>query len=116
MNTALEIDWNHFVDSPSRKDGIPEHVERHLRADTCKFIDVFGKQQSLAGKIRLLACALFHTFYLRVSFKSINRWETAVACLIIAAKIENKVQTIKKTTRSAAYYLRPHLQQSNSPP
>eukprot|EP01083_Nonionella_stella_P178366 629867_1 len=109
MNTALEIPWEHFVHSPSRKDGISEHVERFLRADTCKFIDEFGYHFSLTGKIRLLACSLFHTFYLRVSFHSIPRWEAAVACLIIAAKIENKVQTVKKITRAAAHYLRPHL-------
>ena len=108
MNTALEIEWDHFVHSPSRKDGIPEHVERYLRTDTCKFIDEFGLQEGLGGKLRLLACSLFHTFYLRVSFKAIPRWETAVACLIIAAKIENKVQTIKKITTNAADYLRPH--------
>ena len=107
MNTALNIEWAHFIQSPSRKDGISEHVERHLRSDTCIFIDEFGKQQSLSGKIRLLACSLFHTFYLKVSFKAISRWEAAVACLIIAAKIENKVQSLKVITRAAAHYLRP---------
>ena len=63
----------------------------------------------LSGKIRLLACSLFHTFYLKVSFKSIPRWEAAVACLIIAAKIENKVQSLKVITRAAAHYLRPKM-------
>ena len=109
MNTALDYDWDDFVHSPSRKDGIPEHVEKYLRADTCKFIDEFGSKEGLSGKMRCTACSLFHTFYLKVSFKTVPRWESAVACLILAAKIENKVQTIKKMTQRAAEYLRPNL-------
>ena len=42
MNTALDIEWKDFVHSPSRCDGISQHVERCLRSDTCKFIDDFG--------------------------------------------------------------------------
>ena len=109
MNTALDIEWKDFVHSPSRRDGISEHVERYLRSDSCKFIDEFGKKEDLTGKMRLLACSLFHTFYLRVSFKRIPRWESAVACLILAAKIENQVQMIKRMTQRAAEYLKPSL-------
>lgn len=89
MNTALKIVWKDFVESPSRKDGISQHVERYLRADTCKFIDEFGSMHKVhgwSGTTRLLACALFHTFYLSVSFKAVNRWETAIACLTLARK------------------------------
>ena len=94
MNTTLEYTWEDFKFSPSRHDGMSEEVERYLRYEGCKFIDDFGKRDplSMKGKDRSLACSIFHQFYLRASFKTFRRSEIGVACLLLAAKMNNNFE------------------------
>lgn len=107
MNVSLQFDWKRYVHSPSRKDGISDHVERYFRCDSCKFIDEFGQHLQMPGKIRLLACGIFQLYYLQCSFKRVNRYESAIACIILSSKIVNCVQPqhIQRITYSACKFL-----------
>ena len=79
------LDESHL---PSRKDGISSAEERDKRQRTCRFIETGGGILRLPRVAIATAMVFFHRFYAKHSFKEHDRFEVAIACLLLAAKTE----------------------------
>jgi cyclin T len=75
---------------PSVKDGSCKTTAEELlkRRKTCRFIEEAGRQLKLPQVCKATAMVLFHRFYAKHSFAQHDRFEVAVACLLLAAKTE----------------------------
>jgi cyclin T len=80
---ALEIS-----ELPSIKDGISVKEEADKRRKTCRFIEEAGRILKLPRVAVATAMVFFHRFYAKHSFAEHDRFEVAVACLLLAAKTE----------------------------
>ena len=80
---ALEIS-----ELPSIKDGISPKEEADKRRKTCRFIEEAGRILKLPRVAVATAMVFFHRFYAKHSFVEHDRFEVAVACLLLAAKTE----------------------------
>jgi cyclin T len=82
---------------PSYKDGITSEEENLKRSRTCRFIEEAGRILKLPRLAVATAMVLFHRFYAKHSFAEHDRFEVAVACILLAAKVEEapkKLSTI----------------------
>lgn len=73
---------------PSLKDGISSEEEALKRRRTCRFLEEAGRILKLPQVARATAMVFFHRFYAKHSFALHDRFEVAVACLLLAAKTE----------------------------
>lgn len=73
---------------PSVKDGISPEEEADKRRKTCRFIEEAGRILKLPRVAVATAMVFFHRFYAKHSFAEHDRFEVAVACLLLAAKTE----------------------------
>jgi hypothetical protein len=75
---------------PSLKDGMAVKEESDMRRKTCRFIEEAGRIPLLELLSVAVATAMvfFHRFYAKYSFSEHDRFEVAVACLVLAAKTE----------------------------
>jgi cyclin T len=73
---------------PSVKDGISPQEEADKRRKTCRFIEEAGRILKLPRVAVATAMVFFHRFYAKHSFAEHDRFEVAVACLLLAAKTE----------------------------
>jgi len=73
---------------PSRKDNISVEDERLKRRRTCRFIDEAGRSLALSRIPVATAMVFFHRFYAKHSFAEHDRFEVAIACILLAAKTE----------------------------
>lgn len=82
---------------PSYKDGISPEEENMLRSRTCRFIEEAGKILKLPRLAQATAMVLFHRFFAKHSFAQHDRFEVAISCILLAAKVEEapkKLSTI----------------------
>jgi cyclin T len=82
---------------PSYKDGITSEEENLKRSRTCRFIEEAGRILKLPRLAVATSMVLFHRFYAKHSFAEHDRFEVAVACILLAAKVEEapkKLSTI----------------------
>jgi cyclin T len=73
---------------PSLKDGMTIKEESDKRRKTCRFIEEAGRVLKLPRVAVATAMVFFHRFYAKHSFSVHDRFEVAVACLVLAAKTE----------------------------
>jgi len=73
---------------PSLKDGMTVEEEADKRRKTCRFIEEAGRVLKLPRVATATAMVFFHRFYAKHSFTVHDRFEVAVACLVLAAKTE----------------------------
>jgi Cyclin, N-terminal domain len=74
---------------PSVKDGSMTVDEESLkRRKTCRFIEESGRILKLPRVAVSTAMVFFHRFYARHSFAQHDRFEVAVACIVLAGKTE----------------------------
>lgn len=74
---------------PSVKDGgITPEEEADKRRKTCRFIEEAGRILKLPRVAVATAMVFFHRFYAKHSFTEHDRFEVAVACLLLSAKTE----------------------------
>jgi hypothetical protein len=73
---------------PSLKDGMTVKEESDKRRKTCRFIEEAGRVLKLPRVAVATAMVFFHRFYAKHSFSEHDRFEVAVACLVLAAKTE----------------------------
>jgi cyclin T len=73
---------------PSLKDGMTVKEESDKRRKTCRFIEEAGRVLKLPRVAVATAMVFFHRFYAKHSFSTHDRFEVAVACLVLAAKTE----------------------------
>jgi cyclin T len=75
-------------DLPSVKDGMSLVEEGLKRRKTCRFIEEAGRILKLPRVATATAMVFFHRFYAKHSFNEHDRFEVAVACILLAAKTE----------------------------
>lgn len=73
---------------PSLKLGMTIEEEALQRRKTCRFIEESGKVLSLPRVAVATAMVMFHRFYAKHTFQDHDRFEVAVACIVLAAKTE----------------------------
>jgi transcription initiation factor TFIIIB Brf1 subunit/transcription initiation factor TFIIB len=73
---------------PSLKDGMTIEEEAIKRRKTCRFIEEAGRMLKLPRVAVSTAMVFFHRFYAKHSFLEHDRFEVAVACIVLAAKTE----------------------------
>ena len=73
---------------PSLQDGMSLQEESMKRRKTCRFIEEAGRILKLPRVAIATAMVFFHRFYAKHSFAQHDRFEVAVACLLLAAKTE----------------------------
>lgn len=73
---------------PSLKDGMTLKEEAMKRRKTCRFIEEAGRVLKLPRVAIATAIVFFHRFYAKHSFQEHDRFEVAVACIVLAAKTE----------------------------
>lgn len=73
---------------PSLKDGMTVKEESDKRRKTCRFIEEAGRVLKLPRVAVATAMVFFHRFYAKHSFSAHDRFEVAVACIVLAAKTE----------------------------
>lgn len=73
---------------PSLQDGMTIQEESIKRRKTCRFIEEAGRILKLPRVAIATAMVFFHRFYAKHSFLQHDRFEVAVACLLLAAKTE----------------------------
>ena len=73
---------------PSLKEGMSIQEETMKRYKTCRFIEEAGRVLKLPRVARSTAMVFFHRFYAKHSFNEHDRFEVAVACIVLAAKTE----------------------------
>mmetsp|Transcript_18778 Transcript_18778/g.37661 ORF Transcript_18778/g.37661 Transcript_18778/m.37661 type:complete len:382 (-) Transcript_18778:963-2108(-) len=69
-------------------DGITPAEERQKRRRTCRFLEECGRLLRLPRVAVATSLVFFHRFYAKHSFAEHDRFEVAVACLLLAAKTE----------------------------
>jgi len=82
---------------PSFRDGITPQDEKLKRSKTCRFIEEAGRILKLPRLAVATAMVFFHRFFAKHSFAEHDRFEVAVACILLAAKTEEapkKLSTI----------------------
>jgi len=87
MSTAAP---KHFDISqlPSLKAGMSAEEEATKRRKTCRFIEESGRLLKLPRVAVATAMVFFHRFYAKHSFLEHDRFEVAVASIVLAAKTE----------------------------
>ena len=73
---------------PSLKKGMSSEEEASKRRKTCRFIEEAGRRLKLPRVAISTAEVFFHRFYARHAFQEHDRFEVAVAALVLAAKTE----------------------------
>ena len=71
-----------------QKDGMSVHEEALQRRKTCRFIEESGRVLKLPRVAVATAMVFFHRFYAKHAFSDHDRFEVAVASLLLAAKTE----------------------------
>jgi cyclin T len=73
---------------PSLKKGMSAEEESMKRRKTCRFIEEAGRVLKLPRVAISTAEVFFHRFYAKHSFQEHDRFEVAVAAIVLAAKTE----------------------------
>lgn len=73
---------------PSLKKGMTASEEAMKRRKTCRFIEEAGRVLKLPRVAISTAMVFFHRFYAKHAFQEHDRFEVAVAALVLAAKTE----------------------------
>eukprot|EP00041_Stephanoeca_diplocostata_P032909 m.1072388 g.1072388 ORF g.1072388 m.1072388 type:complete len:451 (-) comp24231_c0_seq113:6139-7491(-) len=87
--------------TPSRLDGVSEDLETDLRIWGCFFIQDTGILLELPQVVMACAQILFQRFYYRKSMTSSDVKVTAIACLFLAAKVEESQKSIRNILQTA---------------
>jgi len=84
------FDENHLPSVLHQPDPMTPDAERQARRRTCRFIEEAGGQRCLRLPRVAIATAtvFFHRFYAKQAFQEHDRFEVAMACLLLAGKTE----------------------------
>lgn len=81
--------------TPSSRDGCPHELEVDLRILSCEYIQTAGVLLRLPQVAMATAQVLFQRFFYSKSFVKYNMLNVAMACLFLAAKIEENCRRIR---------------------
>lgn len=89
---------------PSLKDGMTMEEETSLRRKTCRFIEGAGKQLGFRRIAISTAQVMFHRVYAKHSFRDHDRFEVAVAAILLAGKTEESPKRLNDGTVVCLFY------------
>lgn len=81
---------------PSLKHGYTVEQENTTRRKTCRFIEEAGRQLKFHRIAVSTAMVFFHRFYAKHSFTDHDRFEVAVAAILLAGKTEETPRKLVK--------------------
>jgi hypothetical protein len=95
-NVHVVLDASQNDETPSRADGISASLERlHTLHGTCLILES-SHELELGPSCFATACTIFHRFYKQVSLKQHDVWSVAMACTLLATKLEEEPKTIQQ--------------------
>ncbi|EED94022.1 predicted protein [Thalassiosira pseudonana CCMP1335] len=107
------FDENHLPSCLHTPNPMTPALERQSRRRTCRFIEEAGQRTSL--RLPRVACAtatvFFHRFYAKHSFQEHDRFEVAMACLLLAGKTEESPKKLDLVIRECWKLRRRAMQQ-----
>jgi len=78
------------------KDGMSVHEESEKRRKTCRFIEESCRVLKLGSIPKATAMVFFHRFYAKHAFSDHDRFEVAVASILLAAKAEESPKKLNQ--------------------
>jgi cyclin T len=92
-----------LINSPSREDGVSKEEERQLRQQAILFVNEAcnSKDMKVPKVAAATASVFFHRFFALQSFRKHSQFDIAVACIFLAAKVEEsprKIQDVIKVS------------------
>eukprot|EP00037_Helgoeca_nana_P016149 m.151779 g.151779 ORF g.151779 m.151779 type:complete len:431 (+) comp23364_c0_seq1:1736-3028(+) len=94
VELEVEVPQYELDQTPSRKDGLTKATEDDLRVWCCQFIQDTGILLRMPQVVMACAQILFQRFYYRKSMVAIDVKASAMACLFLAAKVEEAPQSL----------------------
>jgi len=83
------FDENHLPSVLHQPDPMTPEAERQARRRTCRFIEEAGQRSLRLPRVAVAtATVFFHRFYAKHAFQEHDRFEVAMACLLLAGKTE----------------------------
>ncbi|KAL7526471.1 hypothetical protein ACHAWF_001784 [Thalassiosira exigua] len=105
------FDENHLPSVLHRPDPMTPEAERQARRRTCRFIEEAGQRSLRLPRVAVAtATVFFHRFYARHAFQKHDRFEVAMACLLLAGKTEESPKKLDLVIREC-WKLRRRAQQ-----
>ncbi|KAL3808471.1 hypothetical protein ACHAXA_000884 [Cyclostephanos tholiformis] len=94
-----------------RPDPMTPEAEKQARRRTCRFIEEAGQRSLRLPRVAVSTAAVFfHRFYARHAFQEHDRFEVAMACLLLAGKTEESPKKLEVVIREC-WKLRRRAQQ-----
>ena len=109
--TAKSFDISHL---PSLKDGMTVEQETTTRRKTCRFIMEAAKQLKFQSIAISTAMVFFHRFYAKHSFKTHDRFEVAVAAILLAGKTEETPRKLNSGKKKKKEFFNQHARSHTS--
>ena len=78
-------------------------AERQARRRTCRFIEEAGQRSLRLPRVAVAtATVFFHRFYAKHAFQEHDRFEVAMACLLLAGKTEESPKKLEVVIREVS--------------
>lgn len=100
MGTLFLLPEAKLSKSPSAQDNLSAEDEYDLRILGCEFIQSSGLLLKLPQTAMATAQVLFHRFYYSKSFVRYSYQHTAMACVVLASKIEEAPKRIRDVIKA----------------
>mmetsp|Transcript_21288 Transcript_21288/g.44735 ORF Transcript_21288/g.44735 Transcript_21288/m.44735 type:complete len:352 (-) Transcript_21288:78-1133(-) len=105
------FDENHLPSVLHKPDPMTPEAERQARRRTCRFIEEAGQRSLRLPRVAVAtATVFFHRFYAKHAFQEHDRFEVAMACLLLAGKTEESPKKLDLVIREC-WKLRRRAQQ-----
>ncbi|KAL7463030.1 hypothetical protein ACHAXS_003401 [Conticribra weissflogii] len=94
------FDENHLPSVLHDPDPMTPEAERQARRRTCRFIEEAGQRSLRLPRVAVAtATVFFHRFYAKHAFQEHDRFEVAMACLLLAGKTEESPKKLDLVLR-----------------
>ena len=95
LDRSLHVILQNPDKTPSRQAGIAPQLERLHRLHGTSIIFESSHRLSLGPSTNATACTIFHRFYHSASLSEHDVWSVAIACTLLATKVEEEAKNLK---------------------